>query len=305
MAFAGSLGGVATLVASFVSDCTISRYWSLNKPLLRLISGLCMPVFVCFCVIVCAITWNAYSGNAFRSFPQFVLLTLSVVSYISYLGITKLAVTMFYCISVSNSVDPASSDKSKVLADDTSIECYTGAHWILIGTALGVLVFFCVGFPFISLLRIKRRVKRGSFRAATVGHSLGYMFWPFRRRYYYWETLVFARKALLAGICIFTYSLSGNQQQAIAVVILTFFLYIQVAFSPYGHEFSTFNAYEASSLFLSTVTVSLGMVFDDDDVTHRVRFFVALVMGGLNILFFIGFLTPIFRSLRAIRSATA
>ena len=95
--------------------------------------------------------------------------------------------------------------------------------------------------------------------------------------------------------------MGGNQQQVFASVVLFFFLYLQVSFNPYGHEFESFNYFESSSLLLSTVTLSMGLVFGDDDPMEHTRNIVTGILVLINFVFIFSFLISAYKFLRSSR----
>lgn len=281
--FLGCIGGVENLVVNFFSDCAISRYWSLARPVSRFLISLCMPLFVIGGIIGIWTVHNFFYKQEFTSFPGFVLLTVHVVLYISYLGITKMAVKMFYCVSVFDALDFSSGAQTKVLADDTSVQCWEGVHWALIAIAIVVLLVFTIGFPLYCFLRVKRHVEFAHILEPDT--TIEFLYWPFAEKFYYWEVFVFARKALLATISVFGYSMGQTLQQSIAAMLLLFFLYIHVTSAPYHRRLKEFNVYEFMSLTVSTVSVTLGLVFADHDPMDHARVIISVLLSVFNLLY--------------------
>ena len=272
-AFVATLGGVTLLVANFSVDCVITRSGSSARPLVRLIAGAVTPFILGSCLIAVRAALNKFTCRCFRSLFHFVFLSFSVVFYISYLGITKLAVRAFYCINVYDSLDSSSDKQTLVLADDTNVECYEGQHWSMVIIAGLVLLCVSIGFPLTSFAYIQRSLQTSSSAGAktTASEIFGFMFWSFESRFYYWELVVFARKAFLGALCVFSHSLGGNVQQVIAAVALTLFLSAQAICVPYRQAYVDLNAFETSSLILSTLNVLLAMVFGDEHPVDNAR----------------------------------
>ena len=216
---------------------------------------------------------NKFTCRCFRSLFHFILLTFSVVFYVSYLGITKLAVRAFYCINVYDSLDPSSDKQSLVLADDTAVECYEGVHWAMVFIAAFILLCVTIGFPLLSFIYIYRAANNASGlgQNSTALQIFGFMFWSFESRFFYWELIVFARKAFLGALCVFSHSLGGNVQQVIAAVALTLFLSAQAMCSPYRQTYVNLNFFETSSLILSSLNVLLAMVLGDEHPVDNAR----------------------------------
>ena len=182
-------------MSNFASDCVIGRYWSVARPLLWLIVGLITPFLVTGGIVL---TWKLcamHKGRDFIYFSTFVQLTLHVVLYISYFGLTNLAVKMFHCVSVFDSLDYFSGSQTKVLADDTSVQCWEGVHWALIAISLLVIFVFVIGFPVYCVLRIHRQKQLEMTSHAelmpSIRDTLEFLHWPYAEKYYYWEILVF------------------------------------------------------------------------------------------------------------------
>lgn len=64
--------------------------------------------------------------------------SIVVVTYVSYLGLTKIGIRAFYCVDIYDSGNPLTNSKLSFGAGETSIRCYGNDHGRIIAT--GVVV---------------------------------------------------------------------------------------------------------------------------------------------------------------------
>ena len=233
------------------------------------------------------------------------VLSIAAVSYLSYIAVTKTALNVLYCVDVESSTELDVSTTTKYWAADTSLECYHGSHFVLLGTVgWPVLVLFSFAFPVgVACILILQR-RRGELRSASLHESFGFMFRAYNEKVVFWESVIMARKALLAVAVTFAYPLGGNLQGVLCVCVLMFAHYIHTLFSPFRPEFDELNKYEGLSLLMSAFTLASGLFFNDDHASASVRVLLTVVVFCGNVLcllfFFAAFCRAIADCLRVI-----
>jgi len=100
------LGAVATSAISGPVDCLASSASKVMRAVSRILFSLFVPLIVmCFF----AFLWGYLflrNGDDISYFTRRTVLSIIAVTYISYLGLTRMAVRAFYCVDVYDSVDP-------------------------------------------------------------------------------------------------------------------------------------------------------------------------------------------------------
>jgi len=290
------VGAVATSAASGPVDCLAPFDSKDMRAIWRTFCTLVVPTFV---MLVFAAFWKFVAikrGEYSSYFQKRTVLSVITVAYISYLGLTRMAVRAFYCVDVYDSVDLFSDSKTKYWAIDTSIECYGKAHFTMFVVSLIVLGFVTIAFPlvFAIVLGIKKQasVKRDSWMFETTG----FLFRAFKESCLFWESIVMLRKACLSVIVVFSYPLGGLSQGVLALVVLLTCLYAHLIVKPYRDAFHVLNYLESASLLISCLTFTLGLLFGFDRCSDSVRSFLTVLIVSGNSLFFLFLLFEFFVS---------
>ena len=210
-------------------------------------------------------------------------LSFMAVSYLSYIALTRVAVNVLACVDVYDSATLDDDSTTAYWAVDTSLECYKGSHTVL-AVLIGwpMLLLFSVGFPvaFASVLISQR--SKGGLKGELLFEAAGFMYRAYSGDYVFWESIIMLRKAVLAIVVVFSYSLGGNLQGVLAVFVLTAALYFQAVCRPFRSEFEDLNKYEGLSLLTSASTFLSGLIFNDDRTSNLVRILLTVVVGLAN-----------------------
>jgi len=215
-------------------------------------------------------------------FGRRTVLSVIAVTYISYLGLTEMAVRAFYCVDVYDSVDPSQNSKANYLAVDTSIACYKNDHFGLIAIAVIVLGVVTVAFPLISAATLSRNKQKHMRKDSWTFETVGFLFRAFKESCLFWESLVMVRKGCLSIIVVFSYPLGGLSQAVLAQLVLLTSLYVHVMVKPYRKEIESLNNLESISLLISCLTFTLGLFFGKNMSSESVRIFLSIVIIVAN-----------------------
>jgi len=280
------VSALTTAATSRPVDCLAGSNSASSRALWRMFVNLLIPGFV---VATFATVWGI---NAFRKkkgltyFWKRVLLSIITVVYISYLGLTKLAVRGFYCIEIYDSDDPLVDSKRRFWAIDTSIRCYTGQHHGIIALAVVILFVISISFPMLSAYVLITNKEKCKERNSWIFETAGFLFRAFKESCVFWESVVMFRKACLSVIVVFSYPLGGDVQGLLSSLVIFFALYIHLTFRPYGKDFRILNQFESCSLLISGVTITLGLFFINERCSDSTKLFLAVIIISSNSVFF-------------------
>jgi len=291
--FEGSeyVGVLTTVALSRPVDCITSTSSAVTKAIWRMLVSLFVPGVV---VSIFVSLWGYTAFKKKKGWSYFwKRLTLSVIAvyYISYLGLTKIAVRAFYCVSIYNSSSPSPNTKDRFWAVDTAIKCYGKDHSGIIAIAVIVIFSVTVCFPLISSIILSCNKEAHKKRESWIFETAGFLFRVFKEKFVFWESVVMFRKACLSLIVVFSYPLGGDIQGILASVLLLVCLYLQLRLRPYRQEFETLNHVESVSLLVCAVTFNLSLLFVNDRCSDLVRTLVAtgIVLGNCAFFAFLLF----------------
>eukprot|EP00210_Caulerpa_lentillifera_P000358 g351.t1 len=280
------VGAMTMAAVSAPVDCLVASHSAAVRSVWRTLLSLFVPgtVMGIFIIMWGIITYREDKGMFY--FWKRVMLTVVAVVYISYLGLTELAVSVFYCVDVHNSDDPFSYTSEKYLAIDASIKCYTKEHVGLI--VIGVIILVLVSFSFPSMFAVVLFTTKGQRQQNNnwIFETMGFLYRAFKEKFIFWESVVMLRKACLSVIVVFSYPLGGTLQGHLALGVLLFCLFLQLICYPYRQEFHRVNYYESGSLLVSCFTFIFGQIINDEACSASTRTFVEVMTIIMNICFF-------------------
>eukprot|EP00210_Caulerpa_lentillifera_P003959 g3778.t1 len=279
------IGAVTTVALSRPVDCISTSDSALSRAIWRMLISIFVPLIV-MCIFF--LFWCINAVKKRRGWGYFwKRCTLSIISvtYISYLGLTKMAVRVFYCVDVYDSQDYSSPSKHKVLAVDTAIRCYGGDHFSIIAIAVLILVFVSICFPLYSSIVLLKHKDSLRDRDSWIFETAGFMFRAFKEKFAFWESVVMSRKAFLSVIVVFSYPLGGDSQGLLGSLLLFLCLYMHLTLSPYRDEFKTLNHLESASLVVSGSTFNLGVFFATGRCSDSIRILLSLIIIFGNVMF--------------------
>ena len=276
---------------SFSIECLVPADAPVPRTVTWAVCNMAIPVvsMVLYAVFWLGVAWK--SGESWNYVKQRSTLSLLAVAYLTYVWITKTAMSVLYCVGVHDSVDVDADHVNNYWARATSLKCYQGSHAILAGT-LGwpVALVFTTGFPLFLLLTLQQR-RDPSSREGWFMEATAFLYRAYSDRYIYWESIIMLRKALLTIVVAFGYHLGANLQAVIAVCVLMTAMYAHVIAHPFRSEFASLNTLEGASLFVSNFAFVLALFYHDRRTGEAVRvaltvFLFVFVCGLFCILVF-------------------
>jgi len=290
------VGALSSDALSRPIDCLISSDSSSVRSIWRTSLNLFVPVLVLgiFVVMWGIITYREKKNMSY--FWKRVMLSVMALTYIAYLGLTKLCVRVFYCVDIYDSSEDSPDSRTSYWAVDTSIKCYEKDHIGLMVISIFVLLLVSLSFPLISAIYLfQNKVQPGQTDRWT-HETMGFLYRAFKEKYVFWESLVMFRKACLSLTVVFSYSLGGQSQGLLALGVLLLCLYLQQTCFPYREEFHKLNYYESGSLLVSCFTFILGQFFSIEQCTDAAKTFVEVLIITLNTTFFTFLLVVLFKN---------
>ena len=280
------LGGLTTEATVRSFDCLITEDAALPRSVILTIVGLSVPVSVWCIYFVIWWLFKSLYANSFSYLIQRSLLSLNVVSYVAYIGVTKTVINILNCIKVHDSTVFLQDSITYYWAVDTSQECLSGSHAVLAGVAgFPILILFTVSFPLVSAAILLTRRSRTSLLNKWLFATAGFMYRSYNPKFIFWESIIMLRKALLAIVVVFAYPLGGNLQGVLSSCVLIIALYVQAYCRPYRKEFKELNFYEGLSLLVSTLTFVAGLFFNDTRTSNTSRILLTVIVFLFNVAF--------------------
>lgn len=279
--------------SGFGVDCLLPADWPTPKSVMHQATLISLPVFV-FLLISLAWIRNYFnsSHHGKRVLVRRCILTVVVVFYVSYISLIKAAINMFYCVDVHDGTTLEEIDDTHAYwALDTSIRCYAGSHRNLMLYVAVPVLFLSVTFPFSLAVGLIFARENRKLETVWVQETVGLFFRGFERNYVYWDSMILLRKAVLATIVVFAYSLGGNLQGLLAVGLLVLSLFLQMSFRPFKETYENLNRLESTSLLVSILTFLIGVTLNDSEMTSNgIEFllvgFVLVCNVGLTVVLF-------------------
>ncbi|GMH45564.1 hypothetical protein BSKO_13521 [Bryopsis sp. KO-2023] len=256
---------------------------SIRRTILAVLLPLGMMVFPCFFLLR-----GYFNRTRARFFYRQAFVSVLVVAYVFYTGMTKRALRILHGVSVDSFESDTTFAHGRFWADDTKIRYFEGDHAYL-ATLLGlpVLLFYSFGFPgylFYVLWGNKEKLNDESF-----ARSYGFLYRAYHIKYVYWEIVIMARKALLVGVVVFIYELGGNLQSVFAVMVLMAALVLHLISQPYREELSQMNHRETLSLCVSVYTYLVGIAFNDSRLPawSKIMLSVLLLVAIISLVIYL------------------
>lgn len=284
-------------------SCIFSSSSAGDRAVQRMVFSLLVPVLA----LVSAIAlWKWFTRNAKQgSWSTRIKLGVVVVTYISYVALTKVAIGAFYCVDVNDSLNPSLNSESKYWALDTSMKCMKGSHSTVVGLAIAGLILITVCFPIISSLAALAHANDASAESlAWIFGPLSFLYTAFKSELVLWETLTMIRKVVLVVIVVFAYPLGGQAQGILAFIVLISSHYLQTVYRPYRNEVDSLNNYESRSLLICSLVFAVSLFFNIKKCSQVVRCcatiaIVVLILAFVIFLLYM-FVQNVFEAMKAI-----
>lgn len=259
--------GVISGTTLYSLECMLPYNGFVARSISRMILSMALPVMaIAFYMLVWEIiSWK--NGKSFTFFIRRSLLSFFAVIYLTYVSITRMAMSIVSCIRVYDSTFFGSNDFSYRWYVDPSIRCYSGSHAFLSGF-LGwpTILLVSIGLPCLLWYILNRNPSARSV-GNWINDTTGFLYRAYSENFVYWESVIMIRKALLTVVAVNGYEMGPLSQVIVAVCILVFAHQLHHICQPFREEFKELNDYEGHALFVSLFVYILGVFFLDDDRT--------------------------------------
>ncbi len=284
-------GGLTSGAAISSVDCLMSDRTSLERSVANVLVDLSLPLVAIFVFVLVWSVAKVRHGEGMVFLLKRASLSAIAVLYISYISLSKTLANVLNCVEVHTADDPFAEGTTYRWTVDTSVHCYEGSHTLL-AAAVGwpFLVIFSVGFPVAMAAAILKQVKV-DYKQGWIYDVASFMYRSYKRQYRFWESIVMLRKALLAGVVVFSYQLEANLQQVLSVFVLSLALYLQMFCRPFREEFDVLNDIESASLLVSLLTFVSSLFFRDSAVSEAGRAVITAVVCTSNLMLFCAFVS--------------
>eukprot|EP00803_Ostreobium_quekettii_P008782 evm.model.scf_90.3 EVM.evm.TU.scf_90.3 scf_90:126096-131812(+) len=209
------------------------------------------------------------------------------VLYVSYIQMARNVVKILDCTDADRGEIGAPEHAvalAKYWTEDTDVECFEGSHLgIFLGLAVPLLFFVIAGMPLFLFLLAKWRQGGGSGEGKLL-ESYDFLTKSYKEKFQYWEVFVLLRKASLAVITVFSYSLGPNLQVTLALVVMFISISGQLLVMPFVTD--KLNWMETASLVGSSVAFFAGLVFNDPNTSDggAIAVSVCLILSFVGVL---------------------
>lgn len=279
------VSGMSTTTAFSSADCYLIRDSSIPISIQRSIVTLLLPIAFMLLISFVWLIVTTVKRHSYAYCSQRIRLSIMVVVYLMYVGITRgsLRVLQSVHVDVFNDSEVVHGH-GKQWAYDTNLNFFKGSHAVLANTlGIPMLLIFSVGFP-LSITIMLRWHKLDLLDGQWCRVST-FLYLAYKPRYAYWEMVVLARKTLLVAIVVLCFPLGSNLQGILAVLVLASALTLHLYAMPYREDINRMNYREALSLSISGITYILSLALNDGRITERFKTFSSIVMIIISISF--------------------
>jgi len=276
--------GAADVLASsgenvLAFQCAFSPGGTIPRSILQIIVSLLFP-FVLMLILTAA--WGVAAAvkrtPCTRLMSQWGTIIL-VVLHLSYIQITRNVLKISVCTTVDKEdIDPPENAiaRDRYWVVDTDLQCWEGQHLLLqISAGVPLLILVSVGMPALLLVFLYRKdfSCKGEREVAYSFLCQGY-----RPGCRYWEVMILIRKAVMATISVYSFSLGPDLQAVLALGVLASALVGHLVMKPFVTDGPDLNRLETISLSVSFFVFLVGMVLNDPHTTQRLEILVSVVV---------------------------
>jgi len=219
-----------------------------------------------------------------------LMLTAITSIFFAYSNVTEELMNTLNCVTPDNGTPPRedipkeysmySTAQDTFWVEDTGLRCFKDDHrYIAYIVGIPGLVLFSFGIP--ALLLVFLFAKKDVLYTEEYLHTYGFVYEAYADNHMYWEVVTMARKALVAAIVVYGYTLGPHLQAVLALGVLIVALVLHIIVHPYKYD--RLNDLEGLSLVVTTLTMYSALVFGDDNASDAGRAIMSVFILILNI----------------------
>lgn len=263
---------------------------TISASLVTLFSPFILMVVVQLFFLVYWLYLRQQYAKSWRYFVSRAVLTAITSIFFAYSNVTEELMSTMNCVTLDrgrpddDDIPPQhsmySTAQNTFWVQNTSLLCFEDEHRFL-AYLVGIpgLVLFTVGIP-VGLLVFLVSKKEMLYTPAYL-NTYGFVYEAYVDDHMYWEVLTMARKALVAAIVVFGYSLGPNLQGVLALGVLIVALVMQIVVRPYKYD--RLNDLEGTSLVVTMITLYSGLVFEEENTNTGGRAVMSVIVLILNV----------------------
>lgn len=169
--------------------------------------------------------------------------------------------------------------KGCFMIGDFNTPCYTGLHLLLaLGFGLPGLVLWVIGIPLGSFLFL--RAHKREFDEFEFSLRFGFIYDDYRRKSYYWESIIFLRKLALVMITVFAASVDALLQLLGVLFVAVLALAVQIIFKPY--QLKRMNFLEMATLIAICITFYAFCILQINTLNNAAQIAIAVLVLIVN-----------------------
>ena len=260
----------------FTFQCIFEDRSSVHRSTLHTLASVFFP-FALALIISVAWTISAIGKKQWWGFLSYRLFiaVLSVVHYF-YIDLTKNLLGIFNCTRVDTAEENEQQyaiAASTYWVPDTDVECYRGEHLLLL-LIVGVpfVMSVVVGLPLGLLISLLR----GSGKRKNTMYA--FLYRAYKGKFQHWEVIIMLRKALLAVLAVFAFSLGPILQSTLAMGVLFIALSLNQWKRPFIEIGPNLNVMEDVSISCSFLVFFTGTVFNDENTASAGNIIASIVL---------------------------
>lgn len=245
----------------------------------------------------CYLFWSIYFCNKKNKKSKYGRIIACII-ILFFLVHPNIVIYMF------NSFNCTEIDGERRMLYELEVACWKSEHFRYCSmVALPSLVIWGFGIPLVAWIVLARN--KDSLESVELREKYGFLYNGYKKKYYYWESVIMYRKIAIIFISVFLESFGVITQALVVFIVLILFLILNIKLKPF--TFEVLNDMEMMSIITSILTVYCGLFYlsdqststttstarnlasdssNDLNLSFETRFFLFLIIIISNMLFF-------------------
>ena len=201
-----------------------------------------------------------------------------VTAFMLHMSLAQTTLRLFTCEELDDT-------GRAFLVADPNVECSSASNQVWMwGVGLPAFFVYGVGIPLSASIILWLRRKR--LDSPEVLGTFGFLYGGYTRKWYFWETIIMTRKAMLAFVAVFVQPLGLRMQVYCTMLVGLAALAAHDSAQPFAR--GAMNALERASIFVSLLTMLGGLFLEQDEVSGGARVVVTMCIVLVNAVLLLG-----------------
>ena len=212
-----------------------------------------------------------------------------IMIFISFVDICSVYLQMNQCIDIGDN-----SQQDLRLYNNLEIDCKSEQHMFWITNFSIPFIVFCTFIIIVLIFRLVYYKKHNKLYNYDIKFRMGYYFFPYKKRFFYWDIVILLRKVLIAFVFFYFYDKIINKNLypfLVIYLILSVFFLMQAYYSPYKYKYNILNRMELASLFIMSLNMLMLLfnLMNENKVLNDQNFNIGLIFMIFfsNIMYFL------------------